>query len=61
MNPFARFKVLFQCKRYKGTVLRAQVGDLSNAMIGRAEKGIILTTDIPKRRGKEHGKDQEGR
>ena len=39
-------KVLFQCKRYKGTVSRAQVGDFRNAMIGRAEKGIILTTGI---------------
>jgi restriction system protein len=37
-------KVLFQCKRYKGTVSRAQVGDFRNAMIGRAEKGIIITT-----------------
>jgi restriction system protein len=44
MNPFVRFKVLFQCKRYKGTVSRAQVGDFRNAMIGRAEKGIIMTT-----------------
>lgn len=44
INPFVSFKVLFQCKRYKGTVSRAQVGDFRNAMIGRAEKGIILTT-----------------
>jgi len=44
MNPFVSFKVLFQAKRYKGTVSRAQVGDFRNAMIGRAEKGIILTT-----------------
>lgn len=44
MNPFVSFKVLFQCKRYKGTVSRAQVGDFRNAMIGRAEKGIIITT-----------------
>ncbi len=44
LNPFVRFKVLFQCKRYKGTVSRAQVGDFRNAMIGRAEKGIIMTT-----------------
>lgn len=28
MNPFVSFKVLFQCKRYKGTVSRAQVGTL---------------------------------
>jgi len=44
LNPFVSMKVLFQCKRYKGTVSRAQVGDFRNAMIGRAEKGIILTT-----------------
>ena len=39
-------KVLFQFKRYKGTVSRAQVGDFRNAMLGRAEKGIIITTGI---------------
>ena len=46
INPFVSFKVLFQCKRYaKGNLVsRAQVGDFRNAMIGRAEKGIILTT-----------------
>ncbi|UCS93033.1 restriction endonuclease [Echinicola marina] len=44
LNPFVSFKVLFQCKRYKGSVSRAQVGDFRNAMIGRAEKGIIMTT-----------------
>lgn len=44
LNPFVSIKVLFQCKRYKGTVSRAQVGDFRNAMIGRAEKGIIMTT-----------------
>ncbi len=44
INPFVSFKVLFQCKKYKGSVSRAKVGDFRNAMIGRAEKGIILTT-----------------
>jgi len=44
LNPFVSFKVLFQCKRYRGSVSRAQVGDFRNAMIGRAEKGIIITT-----------------
>jgi len=44
INPFVSFKVLFQCKRYQGSVSRSQVGDFRNAMIGRAEKGIILTT-----------------
>ncbi|MBA3052883.1 MAG: restriction endonuclease [Candidatus Omnitrophica bacterium] len=44
LNPFVSFKVIFQCKKYQGSVSRAQVGDFRNAMIGRAEKGIILTT-----------------
>ena len=46
LNPFVSFKVIFQCKRYKegNSVSRAQVGDFRNAMIGRAEKGIIITT-----------------
>jgi len=46
INPFVSFKVLFQCKRYaeNNLVSRAQVGDFRNAMIGRAEKGIIITT-----------------
>ena len=44
VNAFVTFKVLFQCKRYKGSVTRAQVGDFRNAMIGRADKGIIITT-----------------
>jgi len=38
VNPFVSFKVLFQCKRYKGAVSRAQVGDFRNAMIGRADR-----------------------
>ena len=46
INPFVSFKVLFQCKRYAESNLvgRSQVGDFRNAMIGRAEKGIIITT-----------------
>jgi len=46
INPFVSFKVLFQCKRYAegNLVSRAQVGDFRNAMIGRAEKGIIIAT-----------------
>jgi restriction system protein len=44
INAFVSFKVLFQCKRYRGSVSRAQVGDFRNAMIGRADKGIIITT-----------------
>ncbi|MCA1773889.1 MAG: restriction endonuclease, partial [Halomonas sp.] len=46
INPFVSFKVLFQCKRYgEGNLVgRSQVGDFRNAMLGRAEKGIIITT-----------------
>ena len=46
INPFVSFKALFQCKRYKdgNSVSRSQVGDFRNAVMGRAEKGIMITT-----------------
>lgn len=44
LNPFVTFKVLFQCKRYKGSVGTPVIRDFRGAMLGRAEKGIILTT-----------------
>jgi len=44
VNPFVSFKVLFQCKRYVGLVGAAQVRDFRGAMMGRADKGIIMTT-----------------
>ncbi len=44
VNPFVSFKVLFQCKRYAGAVSASQVRDFRGAMMGRADKGIILTT-----------------
>lgn len=44
LNVFVSFKVLFQCKRYAGTVTVSQVRDFRGAMMGRADKGIILTT-----------------
>ena len=45
INPFVAFRVVFQCKRYsKNSVSRAEVGDFRSAMIGRADKGIIITT-----------------
>ena len=43
-NPFISTRIIFQCKRYKGTVSREKVGDFRNAVMGRAEKGIIITT-----------------
>jgi restriction system protein len=44
VNPFVSFKVLFQCKRYSGSVSPSQVRDFRGAMQGRADKGLILTT-----------------
>lgn len=44
MNSFVSFKVLFQCKRYSGSVGSPQVRDFRGAMMGRADKGLILTT-----------------
>lgn len=44
VNALVSFKVLFQCKRYSGSVTVTQVRDFRGAMMGRADKGIILTT-----------------
>ena len=44
INPFVSFQVLFQCKRYSGSVSVSQVRDFRGAMMGRADKGIIMTT-----------------
>lgn len=44
VNPFVSFTVLFQCKRYAGAVPASQVRDFRGAMMGRADKGIIITT-----------------
>ena len=46
MNPLVSFKVLFQCKRYAGSVTPKEVRDFRGAMMGRADKGIILTTGV---------------
>jgi restriction system protein len=44
INPFVSFNVLFQCKRYQGAVTPSQVRDFRGAMMGRADKGLIITT-----------------
>jgi restriction system protein len=44
VDPLVSFKVLFQCKRYTGSVTPSQVRDFRGAMMGRADKGIIMTT-----------------
>ncbi|PID36075.1 MAG: restriction endonuclease [Rhodobacterales bacterium] len=38
------FQVFFQCKRYKGSVSSGEIRDFRGAMIGRADKGLFITT-----------------
>jgi len=38
------FHVIFQCKRYRGSVSVSQVRDFRGAMVGRADKGLLITT-----------------
>ncbi len=38
------FHVVFQCKRYAGSVSSSAIRDFRGAMIGRADKGLFLTT-----------------
>lgn len=44
VNPLVSFRVYFQCKRYKGSVGPSAIRDFRGAMMGRADKGIVLTT-----------------
>jgi restriction system protein len=38
------FHVIFQCKRYQGSVGAGEIRDFRGAMVGRADKGLFLTT-----------------
>ncbi len=38
------FHVIFQCKRYKGSISPSQIRDFRGAMQGRADKGLFITT-----------------
>jgi restriction system protein len=38
------FHVIFQCKRYRDTVGAGHVRDFRGAMVGRADKGLLITT-----------------
>ena len=44
INGVMSFHVLFQCKRYKGTVGAGDIRDFRGAMVGRADKGLFITT-----------------
>jgi restriction system protein len=38
------FHVLFQCKRYQGSVGAPEIRDFRGAMVGRSDKGLFITT-----------------
>lgn len=38
------FQVFFQCKRYKGSVGAGDVRNFRGAMVGRTDKGLLITT-----------------
>lgn len=44
INGFLSFHVLFQCKRYQGSVTAGQIRDFRGAMQGRTDKGLFITT-----------------
>lgn len=44
INELVSFRVLFQCKRYQGSVGPGTIRDFRGAMTGRTDKGIFLTT-----------------
>ena len=41
---FISFNVIFQCKRYQGAVGAPAIRDFRGAMVGRADKGLFITT-----------------
>lgn len=47
------FHVVFQCKRYTGSVSSGAIRDFRGAMIGRADKGLFITTGTFTREAKQ--------
>ena len=44
LSGLLSFPILFQCKRYHGSVGPGVIRDFRGAMIGRADRGLVLTT-----------------
>ena len=44
VNGMLSFHTIFQCKRYQGAVSASHVRDFRGAMVGRADKGLFITT-----------------
>jgi restriction system protein len=44
IHGFMSFHVIFQCKKYLGSVSAGAIRDFRGAMVGRADKGLFITT-----------------
>lgn len=44
IHGFMSFHVYFQCKKYRGSVSAGDIRDFRGAMVGRADKGLFVTT-----------------
>lgn len=44
LGGFLSFRIIFQAKRWRGTVGASQIRDFRGAMVGRADKGLFITT-----------------
>lgn len=44
LSGLLSFHVVFQCKKYQGSVSSSDIRDFRGAMIGRADKGLFITT-----------------
>jgi restriction system protein len=56
LNGLLSFHVVFQCKRYQGSVSVGEIRDFRGAMVGRADKGLFITTGTFTREAKEEAK-----
>ena len=44
IHGFMSFHVIFQCKKHKASISAADIRDFRGAMVGRADKGLFITT-----------------
>lgn len=44
IGGFLSFRIIFQCKRYQGSVSSQQIREFKGTMAGRADKGLFITT-----------------
>ena len=44
LGGFLSFRILFQCKRWQGSIGANIIRDFRGAMVGRADKGLLVTT-----------------